>query len=254
MRSRLLALALVLAATVPARAESADELKKQAISAARAKDWDTARKKFEAAYELDRLPLTLYNLATAQEQTGRLLAARANFIKFLETVPGDNSKFRKLAKAAIARLDADIPTVQIRLEGFTASVVVELDGAALSAAALAAPIQLDPGKHVIVASRGTDELTRREVVAIRGARQETVLNAPPPPVTDPVRPIVERSPTPVSAPPRRVDEGGLLSSGWFWLATGVVVLGAAGAGYYYVIADAPVRAPTQGTLGGFTLR
>ncbi len=252
MTTKILALAFLLAATVPARAESADELKKQAISAARAKDWDTARAKFEAAYELDRLPLTLYNVATAQEQTGRLLVARASYIKFLDTVPGDNIKFRKLAKEAITRLDDEIPTVRIRLEGFAASVVVELDGAALSTAALAAPIQLDPGKHVIVASRGAEELTRRDVMAIRGARQETVLNAPPPRVVDPARPIVERS-TPASAPARRVEEGGLLSSGWFWLATSVVVLGAAGAGYYYVIADAPVRAPTQGTLGGFTL-
>lgn len=256
MRASILTLVLVLLAAAPVHAQSAATLKQQGIAAARAKDWETARARFEAAYKLDPQPLTLYNLAAAQEQTDRLIAARASFVAFLErALPGDNPRFRALAKEAIAKLDKDIPTIAIRLEGFTASVVVELDGRALPPSALAAPLQLDPGEHVIVASRGAEQLARREIMVSRGARQHTVLIAPPPAVVDRPPPVVARPnpATPRAPAPGRAKEGGVLSSGWFWLATSVVVLGAAGAGYYYVIADAPVESPTPGTLGAGVL-
>lgn len=256
MKATIFILVLVLAAGGMARADSASTLKREGIAAARAKDWETARERFRAAYELDRQPLTLYNLAAAEEQTERLVAARASFVAFLDkALPGEHGRFRKLAKEAITRLDRDIPTLHIRLEGFTASVVVEVDGRALPPGALAAPIPLDPGDHLVVASRGTDVLARREVMLSKGARQETVLHAPPPPVVDRPLPVVTRPgpAAPLTQPSKTEREGGVLSSGWFWLATSVVVIGAAGAGYYYVIADAPSAPATVGTLGGLTV-
>ncbi len=232
----------------------AETLKQEGISAAKNKDWTSAREKFQASYQLDPKPLTLFNLAAAQEQTEQLIEARVSYRRFLEiTVPGDaNEKFRKVAKGKLADLETQIPTLRIKVSGFTASVVVELDRRALPPSDLVAPIPLDPGTHTISASRGTEQLVSRQVIVQRGASVETVLVAPPPNVTDPSQPRLPALPPP--PPPQTAQRGGILSSGWFWLATSVVVLGGTAAGYYYVIRDAPVADPERGTLGSFTVR
>ncbi|MBL0217790.1 MAG: hypothetical protein IPQ07_28415 [Myxococcales bacterium] len=230
----------------------AETLKQEGISAAKNKDWTSAREKFQASYQLAPKPLTLFNLAAAQEQTDLLIEARVSYRKFLEiTVPGDaNEKFRKVAHGKLADLDTQIPTIRITVTGFKASIVVELDRRALPPSDLDAPIPVDPGKHTISASRGTEQLVSREVTIPRGARAETVLVAPPPKVTDPSDP----KPPGLPPPHKTTERGGILSSGWFWLATSVVVLGGTAAGYYYVIRDAPVADPQMGTLGTFTIR
>jgi hypothetical protein len=230
-----------------------EALKQEGIAAAQAKNWDLARAKFEESYAAFPNPILLFNLATAQEQTNRLIAARKTYVEFLEkSLPGENDKFRARAKTAIKSLDQSIPTVQIDLKGFTASVVVELDGRALPAGELSKPITLDPGEHVVVATRGTELLARREIMVSRGSRTKTELVAPPPKVTEPPKSV--ETPVPVTPPPKKPEsEGGVLSSPLFWTITGIVVLGGAGAGYYYFIREPPVAEPTRGSLGVFEL-
>jgi hypothetical protein len=232
----------------PARGEA---LQKAGIAAAQAKNWELARTKFEESYAAFPKAVVLYNLATAQEQTDQLVAARATYIKFLEkTLPGDDDeKWRVRAKAALAALEKSIPTLRIRLTGFTASVVVELDGRVLAASELERDIPLDPGAHVVVALRGTESLARRDVQVSRGARADAELVAPPPKPTEPppkLTPIITPIPP---ARPRSRESGGVLSSPLFWTIAGVAVLGAAGAGYYYFVYEPPIADPTPGTLG-----
>jgi hypothetical protein len=232
-----------------------EALQKAGIAAAQAKDWALARKRFEESYAEFPKPVVLYNLATAQEQTDLLIAARATYIKFLEkTLPGDDDeKWRVRAKAAIADLDKSIPTLKIRLTGFTASVVVELDGRALASSELEREIPLDPGEHLVVALRGTEELARRPVLVGRGSRAESELVAPPPKaVLPPPKPTPITPLPPPTKPVPRDDGGGVLSSPWFWTIAGVAVLGAAGAGYYYFVYEPPIADPTPGTLGTIT--
>ena len=154
------------------------------------------------------------------------------------------------AKAAIADLDKSIPTVKIRLTGFTASVVVELDGRALASSELEREIPLDPGEHVIVALRGTEELARRPVLVGRGSRAKSELVAPPPKAVLPPPKPTPLEPLPPTKPSH--DGGGVLSSPLFWTIAGVAVLGAAGAGYYYFVYEPPIAEPTRGTLGTIT--
>jgi hypothetical protein len=159
----------------------------------------------------------------------------------------DSEPFRKLAQTALAALDHAIPTLRVRATGLAPGDVVELDG---SARAGDQPTPLDPGNHTIIVRRAGEPVAQRTVAVDRGARSDVELAVPvPPPVPPPrvapppepaVRLTVERPPPP---PERR----GVLRSGWFWGVTAVVVLGAAGAGYYYL--HVPNRDPTRGTLG-----
>ena len=170
----LLTVVLVLQSQL-ALADRAEDLKQEGVAAARRNDWELARKRFEASYALEPRPLTLYNLAAAEERTDKPLAARKTFAKFLATTkPGEHDKFRALAKTALEKLSTQIPTVRIRITGFAAGMTVTLDGAP---AAVGTPIAVDRGAHEAVGPR--DAVTVRGSITVdRGERQELALHAP----------------------------------------------------------------------------
>lgn len=239
-------LAVLLWIASPASAEDATSLNKQGLEAALAKDWATALVKFEQSYALAPKPLTLYNLAAAQEHTDHLIASRGNYARYLaESKPGpDQDRFRAAAKAKLVALEKEIPTLTIKALGFSSSVVLELDQRPLLANELGVPFQLDPGPHVVIARRDTEVLARKELAITRGAREEITLTAPLPKVEKPPPPpVIVRKPPPV---PDERPSGGALRSGWFWGAVSVVLIGGAAA-YYFLYYDRTEVTP--GTLG-----
>jgi hypothetical protein len=247
---RLLVFAALALSAPPAFADQASTLKQQGLKAAQDKNWEVARERFEQSYALDPRPLTLFNLAVAQEHTGKLLAARESYAAFLEQAPpGEQETFRKIARDAIPTLDKAIPTLRIRATGLAASDVVEVDG---QDATIDAPIPLDPGSHTVAVRRGREALGRKTITLARGRRDEVELTVPVVPVVPVVPPRVEPRPEPdrltfeQPAPAPR-EQPGLLRSRWFWGITAAVVLVGAGASYYYL--SAPTADPTRGTLG-----
>ncbi|HMG24581.1 MAG TPA: hypothetical protein VK607_24765 [Kofleriaceae bacterium] len=243
-----LAAAVVVAAAPVARADQAPALEQQGRKAARDHDWESARERFEQAYALDPRPVTLFELAVAQEHTERLVEARESYALFLEQpATRANELFRQQAKHAIPALDAAIPTLRVRATGLAASDAVEIDGRAVTAAE---PVALDPGAHTLVVRRGREAIAQRTITLARGARDEVELAAPapPPPVVPPPVVPVPAPPTPAltfeRAPPAP-ERTSILRSGWFWGATAAVVV-ATGAGIYYFSSS---RDPTRGTLG-----
>ena len=252
MRIRPLLVLVALALGTPrAFADQANTLKQQGLKAAQDKNWEVARQRFEQSYALDPRPLTLFNLAVAQEHTGQLLAARESYAAFLEqAAPGENETFRRLARDAIPTLDKAIPTLRIRATGLVPADVVEVDG---QDATIDAPIPLDPGSHTVAVRRGREAIAQRTVALTRGRRDEVELAVPaPPPV---VPPRVEPRPEPARltfeqsapAPAPQREHPSFWRSGWFWGITAAVVLAGAGASYYYL--SAPTRDPSRGTLG-----
>ena len=246
MRShRILALAAVALTAGIAHADPASALKQEGLKAAKDKNWDVARERFEQSYALDPRPLTLFNLAVAQEHTDRLVEARASYTGFLDQpATGESEPFRKIARTAITALDGAIPTLQIHAAGLVAGDAVELDGRAVTSDAA---VPLDPGSHTVIIRRAGAAVAQRSVVLARGARDNVEIAAPvPPPVPPPrVEPAARLTfEQPVPPPPR--EHPGMLRSRWFWGATAVVVLAAAGATYYYL--TPPTHDPTKGTL------
>jgi hypothetical protein len=251
MRTRQLLVIAALALAAPrAHADQASTLKQQGLKAAQDKNWEVARERFEQSYALDPRPLTLFNLAVAQEHTGKLIAARESYAAFLEqATPGENDTFRKLAKDAIAALDKAIPTLRIRATGLAAGDALEVDGLEQRAAT---PIALDPGSHTVVVRRGREAIAQRTVTLARAGRDEVELAVPAPtPVLPPRLEPRPEPPTkltfeqPTTPPPR--ERPSLMRSRWFWGVTAAVVLAAAGATYYYL--TPPTHDPTKGTLG-----
>jgi hypothetical protein len=249
---RLLVCAALALMAPRAFADQASTLKQQGLKAAQDKNWEVARERFEQSYALDPRPLTLFNLAVAQEHTGKLLAARESYAAFLEQAPpGEHETFRKIARDAIPTLDKAIPTLRVRVTGLAASDVVEVDG---HDATIDAPIALDPGSHTVAVRRGREALAQKTVALTRGRRDEVELTVPVVPVVPAVPPRVEPRPEPArlsfeqpTPAPGPREPSSLLRSRWFWGITAAVVLVGAGASYYYL--TAPTADPTRGTLG-----
>jgi hypothetical protein len=245
---RYVVLAIVMLAA-DARADNADALKQQGVAAAQHGDWELARQRFEQSYALEPRPLTLYNLAAAQEHTDKLVAARASYEAFLKkTAKGEHDKFRKFAAEAIAKLDQAIPRIRIRSTGFAAGTAVRLDGRALAASELAGDIAVDPGDHTVTVVRGSDTVARSAVRLARGVHEDVALVAPPPPVPVPAPPATTPAPTePARAPEKPHAERSVLASPWLWAIAGAIVVGTvAGVGYYEYRQPGD---PTKGTLG-----
>lgn len=244
----LLVLACGLAPAVAHADHEADQLRKQGVAAAQRKDWKQARDLFQQAYAHDPRPLTLYNLAAAQEHTDQLLEARASYQKFLdETKAGTSDEFRVAALRALEKLEVAIPTLAVHVSGFAADIHFQLDQRELEPRELTAPIQLDPGTHTIAALHGTDSVASKQVELAAEGHAEVELKAAPIPQV-PALPVRPQQPLPPPPPPPGHDHG-VLASPWFWVIASAVVVGAAaGGGYYYHQTHA--TDPTPGTLGG----
>jgi len=232
------------------------------LRAARATQWEEARQHFARSYELAPRPVTLLNLAGAQAQTGQVVAATESYRRFLATAnERDKARYREEVERALAAADARIGRAELRITGLAESDAVQLDGTEISRASLALALPLDPGEHVVAVMRTGTEIGRSSFTIAEGGSIPVALEVPPAPVAsvpspeDAARGVALDSPRDGNAATQPDDRrstpadegGGLLSSPWFWIVTGVVVAGAATATVLLVTQDDPAD-PFQGTL------
>src|SRR4051794_12238516 len=106
MKQLLLIVAAALALTTSAFAQPADSaaankvpvarrMYEEGVDAVNKGRWSVAHDRFKASYDLAPRVLTLFNLAGAQAQTGRLVEAAESYRRFLrETTDGRFPEFR----------------------------------------------------------------------------------------------------------------------------------------------------------------
>lgn len=261
----------VLAASAPALAQRAPTASETALArqefdaglrAARDTRWEEARQHFARSHELAPRPVTLLNLAGAQAQTGQVVAATESYRRFLATANDrDKARYREEVERALAAADARIGRAELRITGLAESDAVQLDGTEISRASLALALPLDPGPHVVAVLRADTEVGRTTFTVAEGGSNPVALEVPPatvatvPSPEEAARGVALDSPRDAT-PETRADDrrgtpsdegGGLLSSPWFWIVTGVVVAGAATATVLLVTQESPAD-PFQGTL------
>ncbi len=231
--------------------------------AARDTRWEEARQHFTRSYELAPRPVTLLNLAGAQAQTGQLVAASESYRSFMSTASArDAERYRTQAEQALTALQARFGHAEVRIDGLAEQDEVRLDDAPLSRASLSLTLPLDPGEHVVTVQRRGAEVGRAAFDVTEGATSavRVAVRAALPSAEDTAREANGASNDPRatgdsslrvgSDPATRADEdsgGGVLSSPWFWLITGVVVAGAATA-VIVVTTSGSTPDPFQGTL------
>lgn len=255
VRSLVLVITLLVTIAVPAFAQTAtkassgdvrlaNDLYKSGHEKLKTGDWDGAREAFARAYALYPQPVILVNLAGAEVQTGRLVQATEHYRQFLKNTSGLDPAEVDIAKKAMAKVEARLAHLRITVANTTASDSIELDGRALPEAALDVDYPVDPGNHVIRIMRNGAEDARADVTLAESESKAVRLVA---------KPIAYSPPPPLPSTTDDKDKksGSIFSSPWFWVASGVVVVGAATA----ICLGALCRSdePYQGNLGNVTL-
>jgi hypothetical protein len=185
LRSFCIALALMLMAAHPARAEgdsrkAAGEHYQRGLELANRGDYKTALEEFDQAYALSPNFAVLYNIGQADMALGRPQKAMAALERYLadggERVPADR---RADVERQIALLESSFAKLEITTEPPGARVTV--DGADAGTTPLAEPVKLAAGTHVISASRPGAATASQVVTLVEGQRESVSLaltNAP----------------------------------------------------------------------------
>lgn len=217
-----------------------------------------ALERFERAWELAPTPITTVELARTHAMLGHLVEARRLYrtLDSIEKKPGESAKSlaaRDEGKQLAAELDKRIPTLVIKVVGLAADeslLSASLDGRPLELSALASPLAVDPGKHV-VGVRGKTEGSAT-VVAIEGERDRLLEIELP--KAAPAKPPPGGPPPPVEPPRGGGGTPARPTSTWTtvrWVSGitgGVALLAGAGAGVLALTSASDVRDGCAGSV------
>ncbi|MEM6790760.1 MAG: hypothetical protein AAF928_13905 [Myxococcota bacterium] len=253
MRSAGMLLLVAATATAgPTRAEEAsahgDTATERAIAAGRAGKsafdagrFEEAREHFAAADAQAHSPVFVLYRGRSERALGQWRAARRSFLAVAAeqldgSAPAPWREAVVAAQADLARIEAQIPQVRIKLDGAQGGEVVRIDGRVYPTS----PVRLDPGAHALTVTRGDTRIASLQFRVKPGERRVLsveVLQPPSPRRTRSTRsPIASPSPDPppdlrpsgssaVEAghpPPLRVAGYTLLGVGGAGLVTGIV--------------------------------
>jgi hypothetical protein len=171
--------------------ETARSLYKEGKELRAAGNLPGAIEKLQAAHALGNTPVTGIELARAFEAAGKLVEAREVALSIAH-IPVASDEREKSAEARVdaAKLADDlrarIPTLRARVSGLAPgeSAHLVIDGVGVPDVALAEPLKVDPGKHVLVLHAGSGATARdvnAEVIVVEGRSVEVLLEVPPAP-------------------------------------------------------------------------
>lgn len=250
-RCRAVALGLVGCLSSPAiafaqddttRSASARALFEQGVELADEARWDEAADRFERALDMRYSSVIAFNLATALEELGQVVAA-SEVLRQASLREDATTEVREAAEASLERLAPRIAHLTVNVTGDTNGATVLLDEQELPAAMWGVATPVDGGEHTVVAERGEETLPRRTVTVEEGATAEVSLDLPAFP-----SPEILANQQSASGHDEDVEEsGGVLSSPWFWVIIGVVVAGGVIAGVA-LAASGGSEEPFQGNL------
>lgn len=169
-----------LAAAEPAPAPASDsgralEVGRRGIAHYERGQWQLAIETFQQAETLYHSPVFVLYVARSLRNMNRLLDARAEFERLLaerldDSAPAAWKQAQGDGRAELAALNAQIPSVVIRVEGGSAATLVTLDRRKASAGTA---IEVDPGTHVASAVDGGRQAST-EFVAVAHERKKPV--------------------------------------------------------------------------------
>ena len=144
-------------------------------------DLDGALADFQAAHEIMGVPTTGFELGKAQAAAGRLVEALDTLLAVArsEKRPREPLAFRNArddAKKLAQELEADVPSLLISLGGGSADgATVTIDGREQKAAAVGAPIKVNPGERMVEATAVDGVRASQTVTLARGDNKELTL-------------------------------------------------------------------------------
>lgn len=207
--------------------------------------WSLAHDRFKASYEMAPRVLTLFNLAGAQAQTGRLVEASESYRRFMrETTDGRYPELRTDATTQLELLEKQVAQMTLDVANIDVSDTIAIDEVDFPHAAMREPIPMNPGPHVVRVSRGDAAVANRSITLAPGAAETVHIEVP-------AKPVDLKINRPVGGPPstndavvdttKRSEEPrrSVLRSPWLWAGVVVVLAGGATGAYFLTRTDGP---------------
>lgn len=158
---------------------AARRLFRSGLEHAEAGRWAQARADFERSYGLARVPVTLFNLAGAQAETGALVAAAESYRSFLQVAnEGRAARYRDAATQALAELEPRISSLRLEAPGLAEGDVLRIDDDEISHAALGVAFPVDPGEHRVEILRGERSVVTETLTLAPGEERALTLVVP----------------------------------------------------------------------------
>jgi hypothetical protein len=154
----------------PANVAAARELFVEGSELSKQGDWEGARDRFERSMALKPAPITIYSLAVAQMNTGRLAESLEGFRAFLaEPAEPATEPYVEPARAAVAELEGRVSYIKLVIvPAGLPGLAVRVDNVEVPPAALTIPRLVNPGTHVVTAIAPGRRAAQREITLSEG--------------------------------------------------------------------------------------
>jgi len=215
--------------------------------------WQEAADRFGRVLAIRASVTVSYNYASALVHLNRIVEAS----RVLRGVVADPAAPREVLTAArtlLAEVEPRIGQVTVRLRGDTTDVLVTIDDKPLPEGSIGVPVPLDPGEHVVRATRGGVPLARR-VVEVTDATPLTHVEIDVVPLPSAVAasaaPAGTSDTQPVPLNDTADDSGG---GTWLWITGGSVLAVGAIVVVGLLIASPSDPDPVRGNVDPFVIR
>ena len=261
VRWGMLAGALVLVSPLSARAGDDQAMRdaqarfEEGLKRVKAGDFEAARISFAQAYVVLHKPDILWNLALAEEKSGKAVDALGHFKAFEHDSPSETD--RANAKRHIVGLMAQTGHIEV-LAPAGAQLVV--DGTPVGVAPLGAPIDVSPGKHRVEqrlaqgSKTAETEATAGQVAhvsfMVAEAPSHSTVAAPVPPPNMPLAQAEPQAPSPADAVPPEADRTPSKARIVTVIALGTAAVAAAAVGAGFEVGAANADTNAKALIGG----
>jgi hypothetical protein len=166
--------------------------------------WKDALERFRRVAAVKHTPQVDFHVGLGEEHVGELVAAMVDLRRALDAATSQHvATVERAASSELEQLRPRVPHLQLVVPPAATVTRVVLDERSIAVVALAEPIAVDPGPHVVTVSFASGDVTRKTTLEERRAvklaveppaeRGSTALPAPPAPAS------TDAAPSPSSA-------------------------------------------------------
>ncbi len=137
--------------------------------------WKDAQGKLAEALAIKETPGLRFHLGYCFEQLGQLVAAQIEYERALDLIRGGAKApdVQRLAEPAVARVQARVAQLTLRLPADAAGADVSLDGRKLAPGVIGRPAPIDPGRHQLRVTASENRVANLEL-ELREGEQRTL--------------------------------------------------------------------------------
>lgn len=163
------------ATVTPESMEVARRLFREGVEAAQASRWEDARDRFARTLAIRPAPIIRFNLAVANENLGRFVAAMDLYHQFIRETPAGADPLRvDAAQQRIAEFERRVARLRVEVTGDEVRAF-RLDGRAQASTLLGVEIPVDPGPHTVEVEGAAGDRQRREGAVYEGESMRVVV-------------------------------------------------------------------------------